>query len=321
MEEDRNKQNVADNLNSQEFEEQLINETYDMDSVVDVDVNEDSKSFSSGNGNDLGGTDSGRDSTSLHEGFSFDDMYAQDYLLASSADERNDSAIPESDCELIENNDLVEEIQTNQGQQENDTVRSSSNSFRKKKGWIKTPANGIGRVAKSVKYGTTKTSKTMVKQTVNAGRFISKGISHKKKKSHPSRKEPRVRTPKSSKQKHKRKWRDHDIAVNKVMKNYSPSNSAGTVLAAEMTAPDQSLRMVSHILSEMTASSSPLSSQRKFDALFSSKIRSSSELDSWFLKGDAAEVNLVIFKNVFYFLSVFSLSYVLSSKNSFQSWA
>jgi len=160
---------------------------------------------------------------------------------------------------------------------------------KKKKKWM----NTTKRVAKSVKYGTTKTSKQVVKQTVNAGRFISKGIVHKKKKKRqPTRKEPRIRTPKHTRDRRKKKWRDHYVAVNKVMKNYSPSSTAGRILAGQMTAPDQSLRIVSHFLSEMTSDFVPLATQTKFTPIFSSKFNPPSELDTWFLSGDAADVSM-----------------------------
>ena len=60
-----------------------------------------------------------------------------------------------------------------------------------------------------------------------------------------------------------------------------------------MTAPDQSLRIVPHFLSEMSLLSSiPLTSQTKFAALFTSKFGSPSELDAWFLRGDSVEVSV-----------------------------
>ena len=124
-----------------------------------------------------------------------------------------------------------------------------------------------------------------------ARRFISKGISKKKRRA--SRIEPRVRPRKSINSSRKR-WRDHHVAVNKVMEKSSFSNTTGTILAAQMTAPDQSLRFVSHFLSEMTSDSIPLNLRTRFSRLLSSNLSLPSELDTWFLRGDATAVSVIM---------------------------
>jgi len=88
------------------------------------------------------------------------------------------------------------------------------------------------------------------------------------------------------------------VAVNEAMRNYCPSNTSGEILSAHMTAPDQSLCIVSHFLSEMSLLSSiPMTSQTKFAGLFTSKFGSPSELDAWFLRGDSVELGVTLSKN------------------------
>lgn len=238
-------------------------------------------------------------SSQQNTNFWFDDIdYGIDGQPSFTYDRNGNEQMTDSDNENNINNKAAGQLNQNNDDRVDFFVEGtdnispiSVNGSKRRNRWIKTPTQGIGRVAKSVKKGTTVTSKQMVRQTVNATRFISKGIVHKKKKQQPARKEPRVRSPKQSKKRQKKKWKDHHETVNKVMKNYPPSNVAGTVLAAQMAAPDQSLRMVSHFLSEMTSLSISPSAQTQFAPLFSSKFGSSSELDTWFLRGDAAEVS------------------------------
>ena len=146
------------------------------------------------------------------------------------------------------------------------------------------------------------TSKQVVKHgikvtqgTVYVGKRITKTIAHGTKYStgrHRTINEP-------SPNKKRRRKSDQYFAVDKVMSGSGSTGGGGThrdgtaggtgsVPAGQLSAPDQSLRMVSHFLSTDSTSTST-SSERSLDGdLLASRLAAPAALAAWFFKGDAA---------------------------------
>lgn len=72
--------------------------------------------------------------------------------------------------------------------------------------------------------------------------------------------------------------------------------STNQVMAGQLTAPGQSCRIVSHILSELSSiaigDSASESSTKAAASLLSSQLVPVSEFDMWFLRGGSVEVSL-----------------------------
>ena len=161
----------------------------------------------------------------------------------------------------------------------------------------------IGKIAKatakSVKTKTTSTGKTVVKRsvrvgkgTVNAGKAITTRIAPIRPKKPPSIE------PKSAKARsRRRRERDLHAAVTRSMKRIERRDShllsEGTV-AGELSAPEQSMLIVSKMLSNM--SSLPMSSPfcARFSALLALQVDKYSDLDSTFLQGGPLEIGVVL---------------------------
>jgi hypothetical protein len=161
----------------------------------------------------------------------------------------------------------------------------------------------IGKIAKSVKIRTASTGKTMVRQsvkvgkgTVNAGKAISR-IAPIRPKNPPSIE------PKSAKgtarKSIRRRERDLHVAVTRSMKRIEKFDSKSSfpdspnMLAGQLSAPEQSCRTVSNMLSRMSdlPPSSPLSTS--FSTLLSEQVERESDQDRDFLQGGAIEVGVV----------------------------
>lgn len=161
----------------------------------------------------------------------------------------------------------------------------------------------IGKIAKSVKTRTSSTGKTMVRQsvkvgkgTVNAGKAISRIA--------PIRpKIPKSIEPKSAKEtaRSSRRRREQDLRVagTRSMKGIERFDSMCTfpdspnMLAGQLSAPEQSCRTVSTMLScmsDLPRSSTLLTS---FSALLSEQVELVSDQDRDFLQGGAIEVGVV----------------------------
>ena len=232
-----------------------------------------------------------RISSSLAEGASDDD----DYTFDAPATPLRGSEYNESDLGDHDGNFVVEMLDTEEdiddSADEGAPGMESGSPRRKRKKWIK--GAGIGRVAKTVKTGTTMTGKQVVKQgkkvgkgTVIAGRaIISKSNVHLHR---PPGREPRKRVIKQI-------GKDHHVAVNKairLMKNSSVTSPSAQVTAGELSAPDQSCRVVSQVLSDMS-SLLCISPSSQISDMIASQMETKSELDCWFLCGGSVELGVI----------------------------
>lgn len=171
-----------------------------------------------------------------------------------------------------------------------------------------TPKSGkgrhlIGKLAKSVKTTTSSTGRTVMRQSVKIGKgTVSAGKSMiPRRKRNPPQKEPKRKTP--AKKSNKRLEKDLHVAVNRSMRRIERVKSrqveSPTVLAGQLSAPEQSCRAVSKMLSHMSGvpRSSPLSPD--FSSLMYTLVESQTHLDSWFLHGGATELGVVPISNDF----------------------
>lgn len=162
----------------------------------------------------------------------------------------------------------------------------------------------IGKIAKSVKNKTTSTGKTMVRQsvkvgkgTVNAGKAISRIA--------PIRpKNPRSVEPKSAKTterggSRRRREKDLHVAVGRTTKQRdrfeSTSSLSGSphILAGQLSAPEQSCRSVSNMLSIMSDLPPTSTLLASFSSLLSAQVENKTAQDDGFLSGGAIQVGVV----------------------------
>jgi hypothetical protein len=156
----------------------------------------------------------------------------------------------------------------------------------------------IGKLAKSVKTRTSSTGKTMVRQsvkvgkgTVNAGKAISRIA--------PIRpKTPKSMEPKSAKEtaRSSRRRRDRDLRVAGIrsMKGIERCDpDSPNMLAGQLSAPEQSCRTVSTMLSSMSDLPASSALFTSFSALLSEQVELVSDQDRDFLRGGAIQVGVV----------------------------
>ena len=68
------------------------------------------------------------------------------------------------------------------------------------------------------------------------------------------------------------------------------ANSSTRIMAGQLSAPDQSCRTVSHILSELSKKEHNTDSHFETRKLLESQLVTESNLDTWFLRGGPTEV-------------------------------
>ena len=157
----------------------------------------------------------------------------------------------------------------------------------------------IGKIAKSVKSKTASTGKTVVrtsvkvgKGTVNAGKAMITSRS----------KQPPLHEPKSAKGPsrgmQKRKEKDLDVAVSRSMKRlekraHKSQAEVPSLLAGELSAPEQSCRTVSSMLTKMSSLSSADRLASKFSAMLWKELQHQSEQDESFLSGGAMQLGVI----------------------------
>ena len=154
----------------------------------------------------------------------------------------------------------------------------------------------IGKVAKG-------TGKHVIKSGKKVGKVVSKSVI-----GHGARvpkREPKLRRRRTEKRAIK-KNADHHIAVNQALstttkkrqRNFKKlAHAPNKIMAGQLSAPDQSCRTISHVLSEIsvTASEQSTISNPVTDAFYS-LFTHSSEFDSWFLRGGCLELGVVPLK-------------------------
>jgi hypothetical protein len=142
----------------------------------------------------------------------------------------------------------------------------------KRKSWKK--------IAKGVKAGTAITGKTVIKSGKMVGSLVSTGM--------------RSTTKRNSST--IRRGKDHHIAVNKTLKtiNCEDADFLSNVVAGELSAPDQSCRVVSHILRELSSDDvkGDAASFAARNHALSKFINLTSDLDNWFLTGGPIELGV-----------------------------
>jgi len=244
-------------------------------------------------------------SYSLH-----DDREAKNIEKESDAADYDDSSSVDSDEGSVTED--FEEVQPYEsGPESNDLVSNDlvSNDLvllapKRKKGRkimgqlsqkIKSGTSNTGKRVKKVGKGTVSAGKKVGKGTVTAGKAIIAPISR----SGVRPNKPPAREPKSTgKGKRRKKEREHEV-VNRAMKSIANRNSLKwlskppSVLAGQLSAPEQSRRTVSHVLSETSNLPASSSMSTKFDSMLSAQLASLSELDRWFLQGGSIELGVV----------------------------
>lgn len=164
--------------------------------------------------------------------------------------------------------------------------------------------NLIGKIAQSVKTKTTaaarSTTKKVVSQSVKVGMGTvnaGKATVNAGKAILPIRpKKPPMKEPKSAKRQTRRQ-RASGLRVDvnsRSMRRVAllESHLHSSVLAGELSAPEQSCRTVSSMLSKMSAQPEPSVMSDSFSSLLSSLVESTSELDKSFLHGGALQVGV-----------------------------
>ena len=164
--------------------------------------------------------------------------------------------------------------------------------------------NLIGKIAQSVKTKTTaaarSTTKKVVSQTVKVGMGTvnaGKATVNAGKAILPIRpKKPPMKEPKSA-MRQTRKQRASGLRVDvnsKSMRRVAllESHLHSSVLAGELSAPEQSCRTVSSMLSKMSAQPESSVMSDSFSSLLASLVEATSELDNSFLHGGAVQVGV-----------------------------
>ena len=151
----------------------------------------------------------------------------------------------------------------------------------------------IGKVAKG-------TGNHVIKSGRKVGKVVSKRmIGHGKK---APKREPKLRRRRTEKRDIKKNL-DHHVAVNQALSatKRKRRRKAGKLVAApknimagQLSAPDQSCRIVSHVLSEMSAAASEeLAISDSVTNAISSLFGQTSELGTWFLRGGCLELGVI----------------------------
>lgn len=137
---------------------------------------------------------------------------------------------------------------------------------------------GVKIAGKGVKIGTVLAGKGVMK----SGKIVGQSIGLRS----------MGKSPKKS-YRRKRSDKDHHLAVKETLKLQQSTNQ---VMAGQLTAPDQSVRIVSNILSNLSSiamSDSTSESSIHAASLLSSQLVPVSEFDLWFLRGDSVELGVV----------------------------
>jgi len=189
-----------------------------------------------------------------------------------------------------------------------DTYTSSSNSIQlseneesvQKKTWTigsagklirKSSAYSVKKIAKGMK------SKLTLKTTEKVG-VISKSMRVRLK---APTKEPRLgsRRPRRRKKSRKKSKNDHHVAINKTLKAMRKTEKgncpflqpANNITAGQLRAPDQSCRMISHILSVFTTNEKR--EENDTANILPPQLAPISEFDTWFLRGGSIELGVI----------------------------
>ena len=203
-------------------------------------------------------------------------------LSADSVSQLNEFhvQITQSRSEEIESEE--DDIADSEGEYDELLPTAYSSLRRKNNRWIKKSAV---KMAKTVKTGTNKLGKNTVTAGKAAGRAIMAApISAPKQ---PSRQPRRLKNRRKTVQ-------DHHIAVNKAVNRslrHSRSKVEQKLIAGQLCAPDASCKTVSHILEEISSIAEAGTDAITLN-LVQSQAESSSELQSWFLRGDSIELGI-----------------------------
>jgi hypothetical protein len=157
----------------------------------------------------------------------------------------------------------------------------------------------IDQIAKSVKTGAAaKTGKQVVKKmgkdTVQAGKAIISPVARMA--NHPKRppgQEPKKVKPGAT---GKRRAERDLLAVNRAMKRIGKKTiwlSEPTYIAGQLSQPEQSLRSISHTLSNFSSAIPSTELATKFEEIANSQFAPESELDASFLKGGAFQLGII----------------------------
>ena len=157
----------------------------------------------------------------------------------------------------------------------------------------------IGQIAKSVKSGTVTTGMQVMKQSKKAGKALVGPISRARLKKPPAAepKSRKVKTPGRSYRRNEAK--DHHIVLSRTMKQIGKTKQKAKVwlsepprvLAGQLSAPDQSCRIASHVISRMSSSASD--GNEEVASILAEQIADQSDLDRSFLQGGAAQLGVV----------------------------
>jgi hypothetical protein len=197
----------------------------------------------------------------------------------------------DEDSELTDDSDSAGDPECQDGFDEVESLSDDARPARATKG-----RNLIGKIAQSVKSRTASTGKKVVrhsmrvgKGTVNAGKAMISG----RPRNVPPQKEPRSAKPRS------RRRAEKDLHVplnNRAIKRAERVESQwmgqSASLAGELSAPEQSCRVVSSILTRMSTVSPECAEASKFNNLLSSQILLKSQFDKSFLQGGPVELGV-----------------------------
>ncbi|GAX27126.1 hypothetical protein FisN_13Lh326 [Fistulifera solaris] len=197
----------------------------------------------------------------------------------------------DEDSELTDDSDSAGDHECQDGFDELESLSDDARPTRAAKG-----RNFIGKIAQSVKSRTASTGKKVVrhsmrvgKGTVNAGKAIISG----RPRNVPPQKEPRSAKPRSR----RRAEKDLHLPLNnRAIKRAERVElqwmGQSAPLAGELSAPEQSCRVVSSMLTRMSTISPDCAEASKFNNLLSSQILLKSQLDKSFLQGGPVELGV-----------------------------
>jgi Protein of unknown function, DUF547 len=160
----------------------------------------------------------------------------------------------------------------------------------------------LGKVAKAVKSTAASTGRTVVRKTTSTGKNVVLGTVNVGKSILPIRpKNPPMKEPVSVVKRQTTKQREKDLNLDvrsrsmkriELLEARSSQGGPAAVLAGELSAPEQSCRTVSNMLSIMSTESSYLSTDVGFSTLLSSLVERISEQDKCFLVGGALQLGV-----------------------------
>jgi len=223
---------------------------------------------------------------------------SSEVLEASAHSYDDQDTSPRSQEDVSESSDEEWAIESDDGDAIVESLYGEDSSTPKRRGKGR---KLIGKIAKSVKTTTTSAARTSVKvgmgtvnagkATVNAGKAII-----------PIRpKKPPLKEPKTTKR-HARKHRDNSglfvDVKSRSMRRIERLESRSVLdspsfLAGELSAPEQSCRSVSHMLSKMSAEPKSSSESSRFSSLLRSLVEvSTSDYDKSFLQGGALQIGV-----------------------------